>query len=255
MYLSMRGGSDLIDVDYIIKKCEIEEGLRYLDENRLRQIIQDLYKYKRKGKIIYITVTAACHIANRYGLIFLALPFAINDFGLTNVCKTFRKAFVTLLLGGVGPLMFVGGPFALTLAFALGTSGLKLAFNNLDFIPTSPVPVDVTGSIKTLEPRIPGVAEVVIVNNRNKMIMTEPVPKNQECWSPYQDFLNPKCQVKPTQIPDAIDLVSSDLKYDEIVNMQDVTGLDRIEFTDKYDLGQPNPDSITSSCKGKEVNF
>ena len=36
--------------------------------------------------------------------------------------------------------------------------------------------------------------------------------------------------------------------------MQDVTGLDRVEFTDKFDLGQTKP-SISNSNKGKEVSF
>ena len=36
--------------------------------------------------------------------------------------------------------------------------------------------------------------------------------------------------------------------------MKDVTGLDRVEFTDKFDLGQPEP-SICKPRQGKEVNF
>jgi len=36
--------------------------------------------------------------------------------------------------------------------------------------------------------------------------------------------------------------------------MQDVTGLERQEFTDKFDLGQTEP-SICKPCQGKEVNF
>ena len=98
--------------------------------------------------------------------------------------------------------------------------------------------------------------DVVVVNNRNKMIMSDPVQKNQECWLADQRFLNPTCKVKPAEIPDAIDSVLPDLKYDKIVNMQDttITGLDRVEFTDKYDLGQTKP-SICNPPKGKEVNF
>ena len=46
----------------------------------------------------------------------------------------------------------------------LGMSGLRLAFYNLDFIPTSRV--DVT---KGLKPRIPGTTDVVVVNNRDKI--------------------------------------------------------------------------------------
>jgi len=45
-----------------------------------------------------------------------------------------------------------------------------------------------------------------------------------------------------------------DLKYEDTVNMQDTTGLDRVEFTDKFDLGQPKSSSYNPP-KGKEVNF
>jgi hypothetical protein len=251
-YFLIRGGADLINVDYI--NCNIEEGLRYLDDNRFRKIIHDLYYYKRKGKIIYITTTVVCHLAHRYGPMFLSLPFAIGDFGLTNLYQTVRKVAVTVLLGGVGPLYVIGGPVALACALVLATSGLRLAFTDVDSISTSPVDVDLTGSAENLKPRISGVSDVVVVNNRGKIIMSNPVQENQEYWLPDQALLNSNCKVKPAEIPDAIDLVSPGLKYEETVNMQDITGLDRIEFTDKFDLGQTKP-SIPNSHKGKMVKF
>ena len=52
----------------------------------------------------------------------------------------------------------------------------------------------------------------------------------------------------------AIDSVFPDLEYKDTVNMQDITGLDRVEFTDKYDLGQTKP-TTSNPPKGKEVNF
>ena len=58
--------------------------------------------------MIYITATAVCHLAHRYGKTFLALPFAIGDFGLTNLYQTARKVVVTILLKGVELLYFVG---------------------------------------------------------------------------------------------------------------------------------------------------
>ena len=129
LHMFTRGGSinfiDMVDTDSI--KCTIDEGVSYLDDARLRNIIKDLYKHKNKGKIIYITATALCHLTHRYGQTFLALPFAVGDFGLTNVYQTFRKAIVSILLGGVGPLIVIGGPVALFFASILGTSGLRLA--------------------------------------------------------------------------------------------------------------------------------
>jgi hypothetical protein len=251
-YLLIRGGSNFINVDDIV--CAIDEGLRYLDDPRLRNIIHDLYRHKRKGKIIYITATALCHLTHRYGKTFLALPFAIGDFGFTNLYQTARKVVVILLLSGIAPLYVLGGRVALSFAVALGVSGLKLAFIDLDSIPTSPVYK--TGSAKNLEPRIPGSPEVVVVNNRNrnKITMTNSVKPNRECWLPEQAVLNPNCKIKSTDIPNAIDLVSPDLEYKEVVNMQDVTGLERVDFSDVFDLGQAEP-SIPKSPKGKTVNF
>lgn len=224
----------------------MKEGVRYLDDKRLRNIVNDLYRSKRKGKIIFITVTALCYIANGYGQTFFAFPVAIRDFGLTSLYQAIRKGFVAILLSAVGPLLHIDSPVPAIFALIFGVSGLTLAFNNLDVIPTSPV--DVT---KGLKPRISDISDIVVVNNRDKVILRDPVQKNHECWLPDQRLLNPKCEVKPAaEIPDAINSILPDLRYEDTVNMQDVTGLDREEFSDKFDLGQ--------TCKprqGKEVNF
>lgn len=176
----------------------------------------------------------------------IAMPFAVGDFGLTNMYQTLRKAFVTILLSSVGTLVSVGGLVPLIIALMLGILGLRLAFFDLDFIPTSLV---VTND---LEPRIPGISEVVVVNNRGKLIMNDPIQENPECWLPDQRFLNRNC--KPTEIPGAIDSVLPNLRYEETIKMQDVTGLDRVEFTDKFDLGQTNP-NICEPHKTTEVHF
>lgn len=250
--LLRRGGStdfiDLIDTDYL-NKCNIEPGVRYLDDARLRNIIVDLYRHKRKGKIIYITATAVCYLAKRYGKTFLALPFALGDFGLTSIYQTLRKSLVISLFSAVPPLVVLGKPATLTLALILGMAGFKVGFSNLDFIPTSPV-----DSTEDLVPRIPGTYEVIAVNKRDKMVMSELVQENQECWLPDQRLLNPNCQVKPTEIPAAIDSGLPNLSYEETVTMQDATGLDRVEFTDKFELGQTKP-GICKPNKGKKVSF
>lgn len=247
-YILMRGGSDVINVDYISDRCTIEEGVRFLDNERLRKIIHDIYRYKRRGKIIYITATAFCHIANKYGTTFLDLPFAVGDFGLTNVYQTTRKIFVTILLSTVGPLFVAGGGYLQILALLFGTVGLRLAFTNLDFIPTSPIfELD---STKDLKPRMPKVPDVVILNSRNKITMTQ---EKGQCWLADQALFNPDCEVKLTEIPKAIDFVG-DLEYDDVVNMQDVTGLDQNQFTDIADLGKNKP-RIPKPQKGKMVNF
>lgn len=240
-----RGGSDTLDVSYI--DCDIREGISYLDNNRLRKIVYTLYGHKVKNKIIYITSTALCHLANRYGQTFLALPFAIGDFGLTNLYQTIRKTIVMILLGAVRPLFIIGNPISLMLAFSLTTFGLRLAFSNLDFILTSPI--SETDSLKNLKPRIPGLPDVIVVNSKKKLVMTNLGQKKTECWLLEQALLNPGCKIKPTNIPNAIDLVSHDLKYQNVVNMQDVTGLDRVDFIDVLDLGQ------SKRPKAKITNF
>ena len=167
--------------------------------------------------------------------------------------KLFEKGVVSILLGGVGPLVYMGTSNSLFFALMLATSGLKIAFSNLDLISTSPF-----DSTKGLKPRIPNMGDVIVINNSNsdKIIMSEPVQKNQECWLPDQHFLNPNCEIKPAQIPDAIEAAMPNFKYEEAVNMNDVTGLDHIEFSDKYDMGPTKP-KISNPCKskGKEVNF
>lgn len=254
-HLLTRGGEadflNLIDTEYIRSVCEIEEGIRYLDDPRLRKIITQLYRHKRKAKIIYVTATAVCHLANRYGQMFFALPVAIGDFGFTSLYQSFRKVLATIILGGIGPLYFKGTPVALFFAFILGASGLNLALTNLDIATSA---VDVT---KVLKPRIPGTTDVVVMNNvhkQNKIIMCDPAKENHECWLPDQRLFNPNCKVKLTEMPDVVDPVLSDLKYEDTVNMRDVTGLNQQTFTDIFDLKQTEP-SICKPRQGKEVNF
>ena len=55
-------------------------------------------------------------------------------------------------------------------------------------------------------------------------------------------------------IPNTLDLASHNLKYEKVVNMQDVTGLDRVDFSDILDLREVKP-SIPKARRGKMVNF
>jgi hypothetical protein len=187
--------SDLVDSDYVRSACRIEEGVSFLDSKRLRNIVADLYRHKRKGRIIYITATALCQVVNQYGQSFLALPVAMGDFGLTNFYQIARHIFSTMLLGGVGPLYMMGNPVSLVLAFILGAFGLRLAYNNLEFIATTPI--DLT---KKIEPQIPGISYAVVINNSDKVKMSNPAEEH-ECWLPEQKFFNPKCKLKLIQIP------------------------------------------------------
>jgi len=156
------------------------------------------------------------------------------------------------LLGAVGPLYVAGGAAAIFIACTLGTIALKLAYTDLDKLPTSPI--DETIPARQIEPRIPDVPDVVTVMFRNKVKAPSIVQEKGECWLPEQAYFNPNCKIKPTEIPTAVDLASHGLGYDEVVNMKDVTGLERVDFSDILDLGQTKP-SISKSSKGKMVNF
>lgn len=132
-------------------------------------------------------------------------------------------------------MFYIGGPIQVGIAITVGLSGIKIALSNLDLnlIPTSPV--DLT---KKLNPRVPGMSDVIVLNNRDKVVMCDPVQDNQECWLVDQHFFNPNCKAESTTLPDTIDLDLPNLKYDDAVNMKYITGLEKSEFTDKLDLGQ-----------------
>lgn len=117
------------------------------------------------------------------------------------------------------------------------TLALRLAYTDLDKLPTTPI--DERIPAKSLKPRISDLPDLVTVNFRNKITMTTGQEK------PEQAYFNPNCKIKPTEIPSKIELVFYDLDYSEVVNMQDVTGLD---------LGQAEP-SISKPRQGKMVNF
>jgi len=265
--LLLRGGSEaIINVDYI--ECGIEAGLRYLDDARLRKIIHDLYRNKRTGNVIYITATALCHLSDRYGKMFLALPIAVGDFGISNLYVTIRKFVTSVLLGAVGPFVIWGGPFYLSLALIFAMAGLRVAHIDLESVANSPVYQlgSSNDNVADIKPRMPNSPDVIVVNNRNKeLIMSNPVQKKGECWLADQTLLNPNCKVKATQIPATTHSFSSSLEYEKIVNMQDITGLNRERFSDEFDLGGINIDKLDLSGtkasisspprKSKLVNF
>ena len=104
---------------------------------------------------------------------------------------------------GVAPLFYIGGNRALISAFVLVTMGLRLGLTELE-IPTSPVYE--TSSEKDLKPRIADLSDVVSVNFRNKITMTDPTQGKKECWFAKQSLFKPDWNLKPTEIPSAIDV-------------------------------------------------
>jgi len=239
-----RGGQYMIDTDSIKELCVIEEGVGYLDNDRLRKIIHYLYEYKKVNNVIFITATALCKLVLEYGVMFPALPIVIRDFGFTNLWDTLRKFMVSLFVFSIVPVWAMAGPYA---AVVIGSGCLYIAYRLLLIkfyeIPTSPV--DDTIPVSKLQPRIKDLPDVVTINARNKIHMTNPNParENVECWMPDQRMFNKNCKLKSTDIPNAIDLA-----YDDVVNMKDVTSLKDLEdvrFTDILDLGKPVSKDVT----------
>lgn len=276
--LASRGGDTLVPLlNVAAEQCEIDQGLGFLDSERLRKIIYSNHGSKairtRNGKILYITASAACFIAKRYGQTLPAFPIPIGDFGLTNAYQGVRKGVASGLFCICGPIyMAVGGGAAgLSLIGIILTFALRVSFTNLDKVFTTPI--DETINLKDLQPRIPNLPEVVVVNFRNKVMVEPPKPKGFECWLPEQAWLNPSCNIEPLEVPKVIDMVAHELGYDKIVNMQDVSYLENVatekfRFSDVYDV-QPNPlesDAIrndffesqpikTNLRKAKSVNY
>ena len=126
--LFLRGGTDselvndFVDVEYIRNKCIIQDGISFLDHERLRNLVHSLYSYKRTGKIIYVTATVLCSIAQIWGDKGLALPFAVGFFGTTDKYYAARAFIGSVFWGITGIIWQINlNPFTLVIGFFLGT--------------------------------------------------------------------------------------------------------------------------------------
>jgi len=178
-------------------------------------------------------------------------------------------------------IFFYKSVFPVFSGIFLEIGGILLAHSNLDsyFMILSTSLID--GPLKSIKRRIPNVPEVISVDKvpetkpRDKIEM---VTKSYECLLPTQKWTNPKCrQLTHEEIIKATN--DFPLKYKDIVNMQQLTGLEETKFSDIYDLspnssvsnivpdiskiGRPKPRlrgtvsdiSKTVRPKGKLVNF
>lgn len=113
-----------------------------------------------------------------------------------------------------------------------------------------------------IKPRIADLTEIVSVNFRNRDMVIKPI-ENLECWLSDQAWFNQTCNMKLSQISQSIS--TSGLKYDDVVNMQHLTGLKNIKFSDIDDLGKKSDNlmveyfgdsraSITRNKDGDQFN-
>ena len=113
------------------------------------------------------------------------------------------------------------------------------------------IPTDfIYPSIGLITRRIPDRPDIVSVDlesvSRSKITMPE-VSTEYQCSLPDQIMYNPKCSLRPREIADIVANVDAyaPLNYDEVVNMQDVTKLPTVEFSDKFEILE-SPKSTTN---------
>src|SRR6056300_351024 len=98
----LRGGNEItqfLEDNYLDVKhldCIVRPGIQYLNNARLRKIINYLFHDKVKNDVIFITRTALCHIASEYGLYQLDLPIPIHTpVAFTNKILLLQKAIIS----------------------------------------------------------------------------------------------------------------------------------------------------------------
>ena len=82
---NLRGGNKItqlledsyLDIEHT--SCIINLGFQYVDNSRLRKIVNYRFHEKLKNGVILITRTALCHLASEYGLYQLELPIPIHS--------------------------------------------------------------------------------------------------------------------------------------------------------------------------------
>jgi hypothetical protein len=60
--LAIRGGQEN---DVFYPNCIVGEGLRYVDNDRIRKVVHSFFKHKQIYGVIYITQTALCYLAEK----------------------------------------------------------------------------------------------------------------------------------------------------------------------------------------------
>nr|WPV76516.1 hypothetical protein [Naviculales sp.] len=197
--LQIRGGEDLVNITY--PDCRVGEGLRYINNDRIRKLVFSLYKSKEKNGVIFITQTALCYLIKRYGLGFPALPIPIEDFiGVTSWYQLIRKTGVAVLLGASIPLVVLAESlFSSVPGLLLGMAAIALSRYNLDLTIVSTSLIK--GPLQSIKRRVPDVPEVISVDLRAEPTNKIEMPQGKyECLLPEQRLTNPKCRLTTTEI-------------------------------------------------------
>jgi hypothetical protein len=261
--LQIRAGENVLVrlVDEYIEvthpNCLVGKGIRYVNSERLRKIAYSLFKNKAKNGVIYITKTALCHLVEIYGLNLPALPFPVPDFiGVSGWYQLVRKVISVGCLGIPLPMLILAqGPASIIVSLAAGGFGMVVMAYTKDpgFII---IPTDIIStSVDSIMRRIPDQPDLVSIDletlSRSKVTMPE-FSMGYECSLPDQIMFNPKCSLRPSEIADiaANADVYLPLNYDEVVNMQDVTKLTTVKFSDKFDISTSSKPTSSFRLRG-----
>lgn len=247
--LKIKGGDDAVlnYVNYTYPNCIVGKGFRYVNDKRLRFIAGLLFHSKAKEGVIFITKTALCHLAKQYGLNLPAWAFLpeanvpkelvlLSSWRQLSWDQLIGKFLSVVALGIPLPmLVLANGPVAIIASLAAGSFGVVMMAFTKDpgflIIPTNLI----SASVDSIRPRIPGEIDLVSVDlepvSRGKITMPE-ITNRYECSLPDQIIGNPKC----SEIANISANANITLDYNEVVNMQDVTYLEKVQFDDKYQV-------------------
>lgn len=246
--LQVKGGDkivvDLVDdyIDVEHNNCVVEEGIFYVNHEKLRKLVSDLYPYKVRNGVIFITKAALCQLAHLYQV---HLP--INPILLLQTAVTISDWY-KFGIGFIAAIFILGIPFPLLLLYRASSLpkiislmswsfGVYLAVRDPSFLT---LPVDrVTNPMYIIGSRIPHHTDLVVINiqNNNRGVAIK-LPVSYECSLPTQIMYNPKCKPGLSQLADIVEEANIPLNYEEVVNMNDVTQLPRVKFSDQLSFGK-----------------
>lgn len=243
--LFVRGGEEVVKfitdgfIEVTHDSCIIPKGVQFLDNEWLRKLLTIQHSDKIKNGILFITRTALCHYASQAGL-------GILDTKIVNISSWLtvgKKTLATIL--SLSPVLFLGVGGATTttivlsvLTFLSGTSSMFfIRESDLFFIKTQAI----VGSLSQVASRVQDRTDVVILDlepSSDKITM-ERASVPYQCSLPDQMLGNKKC-VPKTVVNDVKSgdiVVDMLLDYNEVVNMEDITGLSgEIEFVDQFEI-------------------
>ena len=248
----VRGGHEKVKiiadgfVEVPHENCLVPKGVQFLDNDWLRKLLLVNHSDKIRNGILYITRTALCQFASEVGLGILDNQV----FKVSSWLTVGKKTFATILTSLPIPLLGICGVTTIPVVLSIVTflSGTSFMFflreSGFLLIKTKAI----AGPISHIAQRIQDRTDIVVIDlepSNDKITMKESsVP--YECSLPDQMLGNPKC-VRETEIgiKSGDVLVDIPIDYDEVVNMEDITGLSgEIKFADQFEtvpIEKPGP--------------